>query len=1127
VELLAAAHDDAALEGLRRAFERHRVASELLAVAENPWSYVITSAIDPQLHEAFQRTGAAGRQLRILFAGYAGTLARSTSGSVTLLRLFGALEERERKYRPPASDLELRRRTRLELPIVLNELPTLIGPGGLLVMSGVGADDWLDLESLALACADLPVRSVHWFPTSEHPIPTEELHRLFQNRIRLHDDSLAAELAAISNAEERDALDRARERIVHPASHYITLRRNHRPVTVTLSPSEWRRLSQVVAVLDDEVTTEPSPLNAEEERQAFRDFLYRVQRVPDWQGIGRGFLFERDAADGLVQLVERELESPRSVLASDASVDDVTVQLSRLPILVEGPPASGKSRLLHWLAYTLRLRGHPVVYGLPAKGRTAFEQIERVCRILEEKAGASCALIIDNLDKDEYDHLSETLASSGRRSVLIGAINSPRSGRGAPSAVSSSEAKYSPTPSHVRYPLDSRLTDAEADRFLRFLSDRKFETLQIARNVIRDRLFLLLLYRLLPDSRGNIYSSVAQEYDRLVHALESQLEGEADTEPASEWQQQLAAVRMTLFPNLEQLDDSEPSSPFQHDPEAVSAVRLALFCSQVERPLSLDLLLRTQGNVFLSNYGAFSQAMARTALLQESVLDVEGTVGIEAEHPFVAEVAVRILVPDRSAQLTLISPLIKAIRWDEKTLPGENPDQDYVVSLLQAVGPRGPSAEKFSSVGSLEQLAAILAEIRLVHGTRLPQLLLLEANTLRLLANAAMSTFDDSIERCRLAIDILLEAEHILIARRPSVSRNSQLQNVLTTRAVVHGFISGACLREYQNADRDTRIALRGMLREHLDEVNHDTVRARSMGRATYFPLDVSFWAHRDQLEQLPDLSETERVSLLAKLESVLEIAAEEPIEAGQYERYQRRAADLAQLQGDVENVEAIAEELRARGNFSADCILARRKAINPVNRVIRSVEAAWEALGDLLALAPAVFSSEEATALMHHLWIGGHLGRQVIGGEQPVLATCTHRDWSTWRRILEARLTFPANEANPYLNFCLAWTLLSIDEPLLALQTLRANEALAIGNRRRVGTLAIVTDDSGTPIEYLGTVRRVDGQQVALYVPRLLSEVRVPARVQFELAVTVRVGDEWRFGVGLNYQGVLPVPLR
>jgi len=149
---------------------------------------------------------------------------------------------------------------------------------------------------------------------------------------------------------------------------------------------------------------------------------------------------------------------------------------------------------------------------------------------------------------------------------------------------------------------------------------------------------------------------------------------------------------------------------------------------------------------------------------------------------------------DRPAQLGLIKSLINAVKWDSTALPGENPDQDYVVSVLQAVGPRGASGDKFTSPASLAQLAELLTSIRILHGAKLPQILLLEANTLRLLANVSIATFDDAIARCLEAIDVLFDAEQILAARRPSASRNAQLQNVLTTRAVVHGFVGGtAC----------------------------------------------------------------------------------------------------------------------------------------------------------------------------------------------------------------------------------------------------------------------------------------------------------------------------------------------
>src|SRR5439155_1408889 len=161
-------------------------------------------------------------------------------------------------------DLELRKRTRLELALVLNELPVLIGPGGHLIVAGVGSDDWLDIETLALSCGDLPDASVHWFASEEQPLDRTDLEELFGNRLRFHSGQLSNELATIASEEERAALERAREQLVHPGSRHITISRDGTQGTVTLEPQEWRRLSQVALVLDDEVTQTPRPLGEAE-----------------------------------------------------------------------------------------------------------------------------------------------------------------------------------------------------------------------------------------------------------------------------------------------------------------------------------------------------------------------------------------------------------------------------------------------------------------------------------------------------------------------------------------------------------------------------------------------------------------------------------------------------------------------------------------------------------------------------------------------------------------------------------------------------------------------------------------------------------------------------------------------
>src|SRR5207248_3037268 len=123
--------------------------------------------------------------------------------------------------------------------------------------------------------------------------------------------------------------------------------------------------------------------------------------------------------------------------------------------------------------------------------------------------------------------------------------------------------------SFIPFPIPSRLTDQEADRFLEFLAEKNYSNRTLAKEDMQQQLFLLLLYRLLPDSRGNIHLSLAQEYERLVTALERHLEESDGDAPqsTSAWQEQLAAARAALFPNLPAEAEQSEQSPFRHAPE--------------------------------------------------------------------------------------------------------------------------------------------------------------------------------------------------------------------------------------------------------------------------------------------------------------------------------------------------------------------------------------------------------------------------------------------------------------------------------------------------------------------------------------------------------------------------------
>lgn len=477
-------------------------------------------------------------------------------------------------------------------------------------------------------------------------------------------------------------------------------------------------------------------------------------------------------------------------------------------------------------------------------------------------------------------------------------------------------------------------------------------------------------------------------------------------------------------------------------------------------------------------------------------------------------------------QLKLMRLLIDAVRWSSLNFPGDDADQDFCTELLQVVGPRGEFDEFYSSPDSLTEIADLLRHVREDFQVLLPKLLHLEAQALRLLADRG-ADYTTSLDKLALAVEVLGQAETLLAERRPTETRNAELVNVLTTRAAVHGFIVGSHLTRLRQLTAEGSLQgeearLKAEIETELEQVKQLVSRSRAVGRASFYPLDVSFWSHRDVLEQMPGLPESERARLLSQLASVLETAIEEPLESSQVSKYRNRRIQLAELEKQFDVSVEIAEAMRGRGDYTGWCQIIRTRTYAPTTRKARSPESGAAGLDQLLSLDDRVWRSRDAMALAHHLWMEAHLPQGQVGGADPVMAKCSRGDWSLWRRILRARRNFAEDEDNAFVVFCLAWALFQLGEPKEALDQFAALEANTTGNRRRIGSLAVLTDESGTPRQYRVIARRRQANLWICYSPQLLTEIRVPLSA-LGSEIDLQIGSEISIMVGLNYRGLLP----
>ncbi|XVV15413.1 hypothetical protein ACQP2X_14050 [Actinoplanes sp. CA-131856] len=1114
------------IEEVRRAFSRHRPSEDLLEIARCPWSIAVTSAVDALPLEAFNQVGSdSGRRLRVLFPSQARSLSASVNPALlTVVRLFGSTDEQVPSHLPPLTVTSLRQRRAFDVAPVLQQVPFLAATG-IVVVEGVGKDDWIPLDLLELVCSVLPADSVHWFLGRERSVQRSDFDS-FGDALVLHEGSLPDFLRENAATDAGRRLAEARETALSPDDHIISFGRPTDSKRIVLTAQEWRSVAQSVIVLDDAATAVPPPLPQDEMRTDFRQFLRGAQRPPNWEAIVRGFLYKRKVSERLTEEVEAALTEIGSVNPVDTT-EQYTVNYSRRPILLTGPPASGKSRIIHWLAVHLRQRGHVVLYVAPTAGRLKVEAIERVCRLLQSRGAPGVAVLTDEIDNAEYVQLSEALAAAGRNAVVVGTA------RHSPGLFSPDDDPRSTgdrEPDYKSIAMERRLSAKEIAEFREYLADHGQSTDGLTASVIGDPYFLLLLYRLLPDVQGNVRLRIGEAYDRLARALDiSGRTIEEDNEPAgdSKLREQIKTVASQLFPGID-FDRSKgvtSTSPFAHGEETRSALDLALLCARLQRPIPVDLLLRTFGTEFIRQYAAFSRRLGDSELMDETV-DEHGTLVLDTDHNELARLALGIVRPSPPDQMRLLERLVDAVRWSEGNYPGDDPDQDYCTEILRLVGPRGAYADVYSSPASIERLAQMLERIRGGLQVRIPKLLLLEAQALRLLANRD-ADYDASMRHSGDAVEILEQAEEVLQVRRATDARNLELNNLLTTRAATHGYKIGAQLRRLQQVYQTTPespdvLVLRKAIDDELELVNLYVGRTRALGQTSFFPLDVNFWTLRDVVNQCPVLSESERIGFIEQMATILDTAVEEPLEPRQVQRFTSRRIELAELEGRHTVSAELAEEMRQAGDFSGYCQIIRTQVYDPQTRQAQSPATAQQGLDRLLTVHEDVWRSRAAMGLAHRLWMDAHLPGGRVGGADPVYAACTREEWEQWSRILRARLLFSEEEHSAFITFCLAWALLQLSEPHAALSQLAVLDANSAGSRRRVGCLAVLSGADGAPKTYRAVARRRQGDVWICYMPQLLAEIRISLAF-LGPAADVQVGMEIPIFVGINYRGLLP----
>jgi hypothetical protein len=1086
-------------------FENQQPPLALLELASMPWMAVVTSAVDPLISRALLSVGSQRRIVELGPTQLSSVSASRGRHMLYLIRAFGVSEMAGGSSSIPTSTPALAEARLIRLPTVIAAIPRLVGLHGYVALEGISQRDWLDEQGLTALCvtlSSLPPGRVFWFGPA-----SDQVRASLRGTARFEERSLQSRLHEWEKDEStRNSLRQSRELVFGIGERVVTLEQNGRATQIRLTAPEWRSISRIGSLLEDSTVLE---LQAQE-RALKTDLVAYLRRsragVPDWSGPARGLIFERAQVRNLIEAVRAFIGERK---ASILDQGEESRGARRVPYLLSGPPASGKTMGLLQAAWTLRARCRLcAIWLLPGVSGLDTIAIEHVCRLLESKGARWIVLFLDAAEPEEYFRLKRRLEADGRKVLVVGAeshLHGPRDDE--------------PLGEFRRFSIAQLMSPQEMTDLGSYLARHE---IQLPPSAVGSPDFLRSLSAAVPEAQLGALPSLVDEYEQVLESgRASDKQGAATFEPVKG---SLTDQLRRLFPDLIMKDDESDGamSRFSSDPLLKDLLNIILFCAQLDRPVSVDLVLKVLGAETIGKYPTFAQIFARTALVQEVELDQDGALALTTSHQLHALWLLRVLFPDRSLQLDILRRIAMSIDWDPDAYPGDSPHQDFVLDLFRTTGPRGQYKDLYASRQSLGRLRQLIGDVRERLGIEQPKLLTLEAIILGDLVAVRESTEtpESALERCRLALALLRRAEDLIRRRRPSDARNFELQRALTLASDIRGSLINTLLRA-----KGLTAAAQEVYSE-LARIEEDAIRAQSYS-PSFHALDIVCWSHKDAFDLLPQSVEPKiRAHLLETIESILEVALEEGIDRAQQPRYRLRQQELQSRLGNWQLSEELASKLRDQGDFTGELSLSRDR-LRQAERNGADVSAAGlRELLRLCAFRPHIFRQDHAVRFLHTLWSRAFVkGR--LGEGAAKLVRASPQEWRMLEEITRVRLQFTLDSDLPYALFFLGWALYQLQEVREARGVLSHLERQSFGNPRRVGELAYLTDSEGRRRVFRGKVVHSRTGQVRLSIAELDGEV-MDLRPEVEMRIApagLVLGEFVEVSIALNYRGAQARP--
>lgn len=1100
----------------------------LLALRSCPWRCAFSSAID-----------ATPRQLLEVPEKRPVSLAlerqdRPDPRFLTLFMLFGSTQRDTLGELPPLTKLDLLNR-RGRVDDMLRSLPVVTTPIGHVFIEGwkPSSGDWLTPGMLAPHLLGLASGQVSVFGIDDDERRTLLEDEYFaalveQNIVALYTSPLHATVAALAAAGDVTLTD---PRLEVPDTVAIEVP-THSPgelstpstrdlITVTLSQQEYRRLTETFDLL---VPRRPSQRVVGTPSELSREFRRFLARTPESNlNYVRQFACRRPVLDEtIVPLVVRCMGSP--------APQDSTIVLA-------GQSGAGKSTLLCQLALDLREAAIPVLMVGRRLVPPNYDHMDTLIQEIEAHSSTVTAVIWNGLEEvTEYQKLSRFFASRGRKALVIGSSY----------AVTETEALHSPESSERRLPDHARSKThivpvsvdlsrderiALLDHFAQFAPD---EAQAMSRYEIMkyDNLFALLYYlfdELRPRLQEGLVAEIETQLQRLDARVCAHLEAQKTSSPGMSDLEH--ALREALGDRLDALaqesvgaeDESVARTVRSEALQLVNAVMLASWL-HLDTPQSIALRL-----LHKEQFLAYRAALEAFPIIRVvSVSDRDVLLG--ARQRLEAELWCDRRIRDRDARFAIVQRLATRLEAHEAR-DDRCPELNYVVKLLQAVGPQGDVATRMPN--KYVAIAGVTRDLRQKLGELHPRLSLIEANAIResvqddqrrvppatqLDASSLQRQVNEWNARLDKAERALEDAELAVEADETS-SRSAGARRFLSVLATERTALIGVKLgcREYlisQDVNRS---------RKQLDELARLLKRARGLWQRALViddenlqALDSACWILRDRMK-LGYLTEREECDILGDWSDVIERYSQIDMSPHQFAKFDEREAELARHLEDSARLASIFDRMMQKAPTSAHVLRAR---------FLEQDHDAFTALKYLEEhCSDSLLTDRLVLLLYYRLWWQNRVGQKRFFPEDHLTLDFSSDDWRKLRELAEARLSLAGESDSRLALFHLGWAALQLELGSEASHAFHQLDAVSVGSFRRGRSLAIVSLPEGRPREFFGETRPTAGVSGRAWLDAL--RIEIPYR-PFEFSDVPKRGGEplGPFHIALNYRGPFAVPV-